>query len=92
MFQPLAPANGLPPDATRDPILRDKVYGEEILNVRKAYAFVGFTHKSPRAITYLRADKVFNPLPDTYGKPETIRGRSTVRVERDIFKGRAISM
>ena len=92
MFQPLAPANGVPADATRDPVLKDKVHGEEILNVRKAYAFAGFTHKSPRAITYLRADKAFNPLPDTYGKPETIRGRSTVRVERDVLKGRAISM
>ncbi|KAK2464277.1 hypothetical protein APHAL10511_003734 [Amanita phalloides] len=90
--EPLAPANGVPVDATRDPILRDKVHGEEILNVRKAYAFAGFTHKSPRAITYLRVDKAFNPLPHTYGKPETIRGRSTVRVERDILKGRAISM
>ncbi|KAF8639504.1 hypothetical protein AX17_001409 [Amanita inopinata Kibby_2008] len=90
--EPLAPANGVPADATRDPMLRDKVHGEEILNVRKALAFAGFTHKSPRAITYLRADKAFNPLPDTYGKPETIRGRSTVRVERDIVKGRAISM
>ncbi|KIL65992.1 hypothetical protein M378DRAFT_23793 [Amanita muscaria Koide BX008] len=90
--EPLAPANGVPADATRDPVLRDKVHGEEILNVRKAYAFAGFTHKSPRAITYLCADKVFNPLPDTYGKPETVRGRSTVRVERDILKGRAISM
>ncbi len=92
MFQPLAPANGVPADATRDPILRDKVHGEEILNVRKAYAFAGFTHKSPRAITYLRADKAFNPLPHTYGKPETIRGRSSVRVQRDIPRGRAISM
>jgi len=90
--EPLAPANGVPADATRDPILRDKVHGEEILNVRKAYAFAGFTHKSPRAITYLRADKAFNPLPYTYGKPETIRGRSNVRVQRDIPRGRAISM
>ncbi|PFH53787.1 hypothetical protein AMATHDRAFT_187183 [Amanita thiersii Skay4041] len=90
--EPLAPANGVPPDATRDPMLSDKVHGEEIMNVRKALAFAGFTHKSPRAITYLHADKVFNPLPDTYGKQQTIRGRSTVRVERDIVKGRAISM
>ncbi|KAF8628866.1 hypothetical protein AX15_003656 [Amanita polypyramis BW_CC] len=90
--EPLAPANGVPADATRDPILRNRTHGEEILNVRKAYAFAGFTHKSPRAITHLRADKAFNPLPDTYGKPDTIRGRSAVRVERDILKGRAISM
>jgi len=90
--EPLAPANGVPADATRDPILRDKVHGEEILNVRKAYAFAGFTHKSPRAITYLRADKAFNPFPHTYGKPETIRGRSSVRLQRDIPRGRAISM
>lgn len=90
--EPLAPANGVPADATRDPVLRDKVHGAEILDVRKAYAFAGFTHKSPRAVTYFRADKVFNPLPDTYGNPETVRGRSTVRVERDTLKNRAISM
>ncbi|OBZ68200.1 Serine/threonine-protein kinase CBK1 [Grifola frondosa] len=47
--EPLAPANGAAPDATRDPMLRDKVHGKEILEVRKALAFAGFTHKSPRS-------------------------------------------
>jgi hypothetical protein len=41
MFQPLAPAN----DATRDPLLRHKIQGVEIMDVRKALAF----HKIPRA-------------------------------------------
>jgi protein-serine/threonine kinase len=99
--QPLAPANGAPADATRDPLLRDKVHGEEILNVRKALAFAGFTHKSPRVVSYVRADKAFDPDPDTYGNSdvppplvdiEGQRGRSTVREARDVGKGRAISM
>ena len=99
--QPLAPANGAPADATRDPLLRDKVHGEEILNVRKALAFAGFTHKSPRVVSYVRADKAFDPEPDTYGNSdappplvnmEGHRGRSTIRETRDVGKGRAISM
>jgi len=89
--EPLAPANGAPADATRDLMLRDKIYGAEILDSRKALAFAGFTHKSPRAISYLRADKAFDPLPDTYGQ-ETVRGRPTVRETREVGKGRAISM
>ncbi|KAF8070658.1 kinase-like domain-containing protein [Lyophyllum atratum] len=89
--EPLAPANGAPADATRDPMLRDKIYGAEILDSRKALAFAGFTHKSPRAISYLRADKAFDPLPDTYGQ-ETVRGRAPVRETREVGKGRAISM
>jgi protein-serine/threonine kinase len=94
----LAPANGAPPDATRDPLLRDEVHGEEILRVRKALAFAGFTHKSPRAISYVRADRVFNPVPDSYGTgvsesdEGSERGRSAVRVGTDVGKGRAISL
>ena len=90
--QPLAPANGAPADATRDPLLRDKVHGQEILDVRKALAFAGFTHKSPRAISYVRADKAFNPEPDSYGQDEPERGRSMLRSDQEIGKGRAISM
>ncbi|KZT70969.1 kinase-like protein [Daedalea quercina L-15889] len=90
--EPLAPANGAAVDATRDPLLRDRVHGQEILEVRKALAFAGFTHKSPRVISYVRADKAFDPEPDTYGHEETERGRSAVREDRDIGKGRAISM
>ncbi|KAF7792401.1 hypothetical protein EIP86_003438 [Pleurotus ostreatoroseus] len=95
--EPLAPANGAPADATRDPVLRDKVHGNEILEVRKALAFAGFTHKSPRVISYVRADKAFDPDPNTYGQdePERTRGRATVRGPREIGKvgkGRAISM
>jgi len=99
--QPLAPANGAPADATRDPLLRDKVHGEEILNVRKALAFAGFTHKSPRVVGYVRADKAFDPEPDTYGNSDASpplvdmddqRGRSTVREKHDLGKSRAISV
>jgi protein-serine/threonine kinase len=49
-------------------MLRDKEHGAEILDVRKALAFAGFTHKSPRVISYVRADKAFDPRPDTYGQ------------------------
>ena len=91
--QPLAPANGAPADATKDPLLRDRVHGLEILNVRKALAFAGFTHKSPRAISYVKADKAFDPQPDTYGQEQpATRGRATVRSIGDFGKGRAISM
>lgn len=62
------------------------------MDVRKALAFAGFTHKSPRPITYVRADKAFDPEPDSYGSEETRRGRSTVRSHRELGKGRAISM
>jgi protein-serine/threonine kinase len=73
-------------------MLRDKVHGAEILDARKALAFAGFTHKSPRAISYLRVDKAFDPLPDTYGQEIVSRGRTTVRDTREIGQGRAISM
>jgi len=57
--EPLAPANGAPADATKDPLLSNKRFGAEILDVRKALAFAGFTHKSPRVISYVRADQAF---------------------------------
>ncbi|TFY79550.1 hypothetical protein EWM64_g4460 [Hericium alpestre] len=92
--EPLAPANGAPADATKDPLLRG-AHGAEILDVRKALAFAGFTHKSPRAVVYVRADHVFNPAPDSYGQDESEseleRGRATVRGPR-IQTGRALSM
>lgn len=73
------------------------------MRVRKALAFAGFTHKSPRAISYARADRVFNPAPDSYGAElddeqgfgddtETPRGRSAVRVDTEVGRGRAISL
>ncbi|THH31776.1 hypothetical protein EUX98_g2388 [Antrodiella citrinella] len=89
---PLAPANGAAADATKDPMLRDKVHGHEILEMRKALAFAGFTHKSPRVVSYVRADKAFDPEPDTYGKEEPERGRSAFRVDNEVGKGRAISL
>lgn len=93
LFQPLAPANGAPPDATRDPLLRDKVYGAEILDVRKAFAFAGFTHKSPRTVEYTRVDQAFDsPLNISHGQQGTVRGRPLVREAHAIGKGRAISM
>ncbi|KIJ18926.1 hypothetical protein PAXINDRAFT_175046 [Paxillus involutus ATCC 200175] len=88
--EPLAPANGAPADATKDPLLRDKVHGEEILNVRKALAFVGFTHKSPRAINYVRADRAFDTPADGNNRGE--RGRSQFRSVRASGTGRAISL
>ena len=93
-LQPLAPANGAAADATRDPLLKDSVHGDEILAVRKALAFAGFTHKSPRVISYVRADKAFDPEPNTYGhrQDDPPRGRLTVRGPREIGKSRAISM
>ncbi|KAH0827531.1 hypothetical protein J3R83DRAFT_4250 [Lanmaoa asiatica] len=88
---PLAPANGVPANATKDPLLRHELHGEEILNVRKALAFAGFTHKSPRAINYTRADQAFDESTDggIGGKRE--RGRSRFRSVRS-GKGRAISL
>ncbi|KAJ1305684.1 hypothetical protein OPQ81_010422 [Rhizoctonia solani] len=62
--EPLAPANGAPPDATRDPMLRHKVHGAHILETRKAYAFAGFTHKSPRKISYTTIDAILKPFED----------------------------
>lgn len=96
MFQPLAPANGAPPDATRDPLLRDKVHGAEILDVRKALAFAGFTHKSPRVFSYVRAERAFDHLSDDVDvdSQATVRarGRSVRREIQDVGRGRAISM
>jgi len=96
LFQPLAPANGAPPDATKDPLLKHKIHGAEILDVRKALAFAGFTHKSPRTIEYTRADKAFEAWPNDSLQPAmkgTVRGRPLVRETRDIrLPGRAISM
>ena len=73
-------------------MLRDKVHGNEILEVRKALAFAGFTHKSPRVVSYVRADKAFDPEPDTYGRDKPERGRSAFRSEHEVGKGRAISL
>ncbi|CCA70022.1 related to CBK1-Serine/threonine protein kinase involved in cell wall biosynthesis [Serendipita indica DSM 11827] len=88
--EPLAPANGAPADATKDPMLKDKVHGEQILEVRKALAFAGFTHKSPRPITYARIDKMWEN--EAIGEPEQSRGRGTVRNSGSTVRGRAISM
>ncbi|KAF8829064.1 hypothetical protein HHX47_DHR3000485 [Lentinula edodes] len=94
--EPLAPANGAPPDATRDPLLRDKVHGAEILDVRKALAFAGFTHKSPRVFSYVRAERAFDHLSDDVDvdSQATVRarGRSVRREIQDVGRGRAISM
>lgn len=88
----MAPANGVPANATKDPLLRDEIHGEEILNVRKALAFAGFTHKSPRAISYAWADQAFDePAEESIGATRE-RGRSRFRSEHDSGKGRAISL
>lgn len=89
--EPLAPANGAPADATKDPLLGDKVHGKEILSVRKALAFAGFTHKSPRTISYARADRAFeSPADGNSREPE--RGRSRFRNVRVSSTGRALSL
>lgn len=85
--EPLAPANGAPVDATKDPLLRDKKHGTDILNMRKALAFAGFTHKSPRAVTYLRADAAFGDTTDD--DVDSILGRSTIR---GTMRARAMSL
>ncbi|KAF5321788.1 hypothetical protein D9619_001986 [Psilocybe cf. subviscida] len=90
--EPLAPANGAPPDATRDPLLGHRVHGAEIMDVRKALAFAGFTHKSPRAMEYIRADKAFEDWPDKQYAKATVRGRPLVRETHSVGVGRAISM
>ncbi|EKM80721.1 hypothetical protein AGABI1DRAFT_71210 [Agaricus bisporus var. burnettii JB137-S8] len=91
--EPLAPANGAPPDATRDPLLRDNVYGAEVLNVRKRLAFAGFTHKSPRSFEYAHVDQAFEPLSNNgHNQIGTVRGRTLVREAHAGGKGRAISM
>ena len=94
MFQPLAPANEAFPDATRDPLLRHKIHGTEIMDVRKALAFAGFTHKSPRAVEYMRVDEAFDNLTSMQHARGKVRGRPLVRETRDtgLDRGRAISM
>jgi protein-serine/threonine kinase len=39
--EPLAPADGANPEATKDPILRHKEHGKHIMEVRKSTAFAG---------------------------------------------------
>lgn len=80
--QTLPPANGGPPDATKDPLLKDILMGDKILDSRKQYAFVGFTHKSPRAITY--------PRVDTLMTPHAPRGRNVQRAPS--ARSRALSL
>ncbi|WVF68109.1 hypothetical protein IAT40_002872 [Kwoniella sp. CBS 6097] len=45
--EPLAPANGAAGDATKDPLLRNKMHGAHLLEIRKDLAFKGWTFKSP---------------------------------------------
>ena len=88
----MAPANGAPADATKDPLLRDKVHGEQILNMRKALAFAGFTHKSPRVVTYVRADRAFDQDDSSDERAKEPRGRATIRGPRDMPVSRARAM
>lgn len=55
--------------------------------MRKALAFAGFTHKSPRAVTYLRADAAFRDSGNE--DDDSSRGRSTIR---GTLRGRAMSL
>ncbi|EJT97277.1 kinase-like protein [Dacryopinax primogenitus] len=61
----LPPLHGRAADAP-DPILRDAVHGPAALGIRKAYAFAGFTHKSPRLVDVrkLRVGRDSRVMPD----------------------------
>lgn len=81
------------------------MHGQHILDVRKALAFAGFTHRSPRVISYTRADRALNPIEPSEDESfdnraphhgheqedEEERGRSPVRGS-STGRGRAISM
>lgn len=86
--EPLAPANGAPADATKDPLLKDKVHGQQILDMRKKLAFAGFTHKSPRFVSYVRADHAFD-LEDERGQRPVAATMRTPRPSQ--IRARAMS-
>ncbi|KZT52106.1 kinase-like protein [Calocera cornea HHB12733] len=90
--EPLAPANGLPAEGTLDPVLRDAVHGAAALGIRKAYAFAGFTHRSPRRIDVrkLRVGGSDSRLMPN-GGGEGQRGRSTIR-QSEIKLNRPMSL
>ena len=82
-------------------MLRDKVHGARILETRKALAFAGFTHKSPRKISYSRVDDVLRLSDESEGRTQhdlghggddEQRGRSALRGQGTIGRGRALSM
>ena len=73
-------------------MLRDETHGADILDVRKAFAFAGFTHRSPRTMDYVRADDAFEISSGPVERKTISRGRSAVRDMREIGRGRAISM
>ncbi|GAA6000091.1 hypothetical protein JCM10207_006048 [Rhodosporidiobolus poonsookiae] len=60
-------APGVPaPDTTRDPLLRHPVEGEELLRLRKAQAFKGWTFRKPKRTVYdprkgIDVEGVFGP-------------------------------
>lgn len=59
--EPLAPAGGAQPNATKDPILRHREHGRGAMDVRKRQAFAGFTYKSPRVVSHPKtASAVFD--------------------------------
>ncbi|GJJ06504.1 hypothetical protein Clacol_000696 [Clathrus columnatus] len=95
--EPLAPAGGAPADATRDPLLKDKIHGPRILEMRKALAFAGFTHRSPRGIDYdqVRIQDIYYPDGgDRKIQQQRARAHDTVReinTSNFIRRGRAIS-
>lgn len=51
-------------------MLRDNKHGAEILDARKKLAFVGFTHKSPRVVTYPRVDALYQASSPQRGQRE----------------------
>ncbi|KAI5481951.1 serine/threonine protein kinase Cbk1 [Pseudohyphozyma bogoriensis] len=91
---PLPPpelAPGMPiPDETKDPMLRDKIHGPQILNVRKQLAFQGWTFKGQRNQVFdprkgiLRSKGTRPPVPDQG------RGRSTIRTNSSLIRSLSV--
>lgn len=48
---PLAAPNGEDPEATKDPMLRNKDHGKHLMKVRKSLAFVGYTYRKPKQVS-----------------------------------------
>ncbi|KAK0534569.1 hypothetical protein OC834_001825 [Tilletia horrida] len=60
-------------DQPRDPMLRDKQHGKNLLEMRKQLAFVGYTFKAPRDVNFLEESA---QLKGKQAPPATQRGRS----------------
>jgi len=59
-------------DQPRDPMLRDKQHGNNLLEMRKQLAFVGYTFKAPRDVNFMEETALKGKAPATAAQ----RGRS----------------